>query len=203
MVHALSYLPVDKRSVDMHITEYATSCTQLLGISKSVDSLLGTMVNGWKFGNLLVLIERFRKVSGNSLKLVATHLLEYGVKGGDELMMTASIFLVANKKIFGRRCCPQPQPKSFSFNLLLSCGCLPQKGLNLYLYVPIGKLQKGPSPADLVQVGTPTVAQIPGKVRTPKNISYIQNIWKNTPYCPNFSVGGNETYITPLLLVVS
>lgn len=78
MVHALSYLPVDRRSVDMHITEYATSCTQLLGISKSVDILLGTMVNGWKFGNLLVLIERFRKVSGNSLKLVATHLLEYG-----------------------------------------------------------------------------------------------------------------------------
>ena len=48
--------------------------------SKSSESLLGRTGDGnleiWAFA---VLIERFRKVSGNSLKLVATHLLVHGV----------------------------------------------------------------------------------------------------------------------------
>lgn len=48
-------------------------------ISDSVDSSLRTTGAGqletWSF---VVLIERFRKVSSNSLKLVVTHLLEHG-----------------------------------------------------------------------------------------------------------------------------
>lgn len=70
----------------MHIITYATSCTQLIGEFLDLEECrkFAGKARRWKFGNLeiwafAVLIERFRKVSGNSLKLVATHHLVQGV----------------------------------------------------------------------------------------------------------------------------
>lgn len=82
ILYVLFYLLVDRRSVDTHITEYARSCTKLLGRWRVLGPRTvwiahceQLVLDNWSFA---VLIERFRKVSSNSLTLVATHLLEHG-----------------------------------------------------------------------------------------------------------------------------